>query len=114
VAHPLYIHTSGDETWVSIVNVETKVKSKQWMHTHSPNKSKKFKQTLSVGKLMATASSDRKGVLMVEFMQQETTIMSQMYYRTLKRRGMLISGVVLLHDNERPQTAAGTPALQEQ
>jgi hypothetical protein len=36
------------------VNVETKVQSKQWMHTHSPNKLKtKFKQTLVAGKLMA-------------------------------------------------------------
>jgi hypothetical protein len=28
------------------VNVETKEQSKQGMHTHSPNKPKKFKQTL--------------------------------------------------------------------
>jgi hypothetical protein len=25
---------TGDETWVSFVNVETKEQSKQWMHTH--------------------------------------------------------------------------------
>jgi hypothetical protein len=31
---------TGDETWVSFVNVETKELSKQWMHTHSPNKLK--------------------------------------------------------------------------
>jgi hypothetical protein len=31
---------TGYETWVSCVNVETKKQSKQWMHTHSPNKSK--------------------------------------------------------------------------
>jgi hypothetical protein len=30
------------------VNAETKEQSKQWMQTHSPNKQKKFKQTLSV------------------------------------------------------------------
>jgi hypothetical protein len=29
------------------VNAETKEKSKQWMHIHSPNKSQKFKQMLS-------------------------------------------------------------------
>jgi hypothetical protein len=34
----------GDETWVSLLNVETKEQSKQWMQTHSPNKPKKFKQ----------------------------------------------------------------------
>jgi hypothetical protein len=28
------------------VTVGTKEQSKQWMHTHSPNKLKKFKQTL--------------------------------------------------------------------
>jgi hypothetical protein len=40
-----YIVT-GDETRVSFVNVETKEQSKQWMHAHSPNKLKQFKQTL--------------------------------------------------------------------
>jgi hypothetical protein len=38
---------------------------------------KKFKQMLSARKLMATVFWDRKGVLMVEFMQQGTTIMSE-------------------------------------
>jgi len=38
---------TGDETWVQFMNAETKEQSKQWMHTHSPNKPKKFKQTLS-------------------------------------------------------------------
>jgi hypothetical protein len=50
----------GDETWVSFVNVETKEQSKQWMHTHSPNKPKNFKQTLPTRKLMATVLCDRK------------------------------------------------------
>jgi hypothetical protein len=36
------------ETWLSFVNDETKEQSKQLMHRHSPNKPKKFKQTLSV------------------------------------------------------------------
>jgi hypothetical protein len=35
------IQVTSDETWVSFVNVETKEQSKQWMHTHSPNKPKK-------------------------------------------------------------------------
>jgi hypothetical protein len=59
---------------------------------------------------------------MVEFMQQGTTIMSQVYCETLKklcralqnkRRGMLKSNVVLLHDNAHPRTAARTRALLE-
>jgi len=36
----------GDETWVQFVNADTKEQSKQWMYMHSPNKPKKFKQTL--------------------------------------------------------------------
>jgi hypothetical protein len=43
--HNHIIRVTGDETWVSFMNVETKEQSKQWMHTHSPNKPKKFKQT---------------------------------------------------------------------
>jgi len=34
---------TGSETWVQFVNAETKELSKQWMHTHCPNKPKKFK-----------------------------------------------------------------------
>jgi histone-lysine N-methyltransferase SETMAR len=69
---------------------------------------------------MATVFWDRKGVLMVQFMQQGTIITSQVYCETLKelrraiqkeRRGRLTSGVVLLHDNARPHTAARTQAL---
>jgi hypothetical protein len=66
------------------VNVEIKGQSKQWMHTHSPNMPKKFKQT-SARKLMATVFWDRKGVLTVKFTQQGTTIMSEVYCETLKK-----------------------------
>jgi hypothetical protein len=84
------------------------------MHTHSPNKPKKFKQTLSARKLMATVFWDRRGVLMVKLMQQETT-MSIAYCEKLKnctviqnkRHGTPTFGVVLLHD-VRPHTAAHT------
>jgi exosome complex RNA-binding protein Csl4 len=41
------VRVTGDETWVSFVNVETEEQSKQWMHTHSSNKPKKFNQALS-------------------------------------------------------------------
>ena len=41
---------TGDETWVQFVNAETKDQSEQWMHTHSTNKPKKFKQTLRTEK----------------------------------------------------------------
>jgi hypothetical protein len=55
------------------------------MHIHSPNNPKKFKQTfLPERKLMATLFWERKGVLMVDFMHQETTITSQVYCKALK------------------------------
>jgi hypothetical protein len=41
------VRVTCHETWVSFVSVETKEHPKQLMHTHSPKKSKKFKQTLS-------------------------------------------------------------------
>jgi hypothetical protein len=47
------VRVTGDETCVSFVNAETKKQSKQWMHTSSPNKPKKFKQT-SARNLIAT------------------------------------------------------------
>jgi hypothetical protein len=58
------------------VNAETKEQSKQWMHTYSPNKLKKFIQTYA-RKLMATVFWDREGKLMVEFIQQGSTITSK-------------------------------------
>jgi hypothetical protein len=36
------VQVTGYETWVSFMNVATKAQSKQWMHTHSPDKLKKF------------------------------------------------------------------------
>jgi hypothetical protein len=59
---------------------------------------------------------------MVEFMQQGTTITSEVYCKTLKilrraiqnkRLGMLTYSVVVLHDNELPHTVAHTRALLE-
>jgi hypothetical protein len=53
------------------------------MHTFI-NRPKRFKQKLSARKLMATVFWDRKGVVMVELMQQGAT-MSQVYCETLKK-----------------------------
>jgi hypothetical protein len=88
------------------VNLEIKQQSKQWMHTFTKI-AKKFKQT-SATKLMATGFWDRKRVLMVEFMEQGTTIMSEVYCKTLKKRKlceMLTFSVVLFHDNEHQHTS---------
>jgi hypothetical protein len=66
------------------VNVESNEQSKQWMHTHSPNKPRKFKK-LPARKLMETVFWDRKGVLIMEFVQRKTTIISEVYCKTLKK-----------------------------
>jgi hypothetical protein len=55
------------------------------MNTHSPNRQKKFKQTLSARKLMAAVFWDREGALIVEFMLPGTTVMSEVYCETLNR-----------------------------
>jgi hypothetical protein len=73
------VRVTGDETWDSFGNVETTEQSKQWMHTHSRNKPRKFKQMLSAFQKAdgnCFLGQDRKGMLMVEFMQQGTTITS--------------------------------------
>ena len=75
---------TGDETWIRFVNPETKEQSKQWMHTHSPSKPKKFRQTLTNRKLMATVFWDCKGILLIEFMEPETSITAATYRETLK------------------------------
>jgi hypothetical protein len=118
------VRIKSDEVWVSFMNVAIKKQSKQWMHTHSLYKPKSLnKHFLPARKLMATVYLDREGVLIVEFMQQGTTITSEMYCGTLKklrrlaiqsnRYGMLTFGMVLVHDNARPHIAARTRALVE-
>jgi hypothetical protein len=78
------VRVTGDETWVSFLNVEIKraVKAAD-AHTFT-KQDEKFKP-LSARKLMATVFGDRKDVLMVEFMQQGTTITSELYCKTQKQ-----------------------------
>jgi hypothetical protein len=68
---------------------------------------------------MATVFWDRKGLLMVEFMQRGTTILSKVYCDTKKlhrviknkRCGMLTYCIVLLHAYAHPYTTAHTLAV---
>jgi hypothetical protein len=73
----------------------------------------KFKQTISTHLIMCTVFWGRKGVLLVEFLPQGSTINAGVYCNTLKklchafqnkRRGML-------HDNVCPHTAAAMQDL---
>jgi hypothetical protein len=74
-------------------------------------------------RVMAIVFWDRKRILLVEFMKRGTTISSTVYCETLKklrraiqnkRRGMLTDGILLIHDNARPQTAERTRELLDQ
>ncbi|KAJ4449970.1 hypothetical protein ANN_01377 [Periplaneta americana] len=109
----------GDETWISHFTQETKQQSMHWQHSGSPVRTK-FKQTLSVRKVMCTVFWDRKGILLIDFLPKGETVNADRYCETLrklrraiqnKRRGMLTAGVVFLHDNARPHTARRTAAV---
>jgi histone-lysine N-methyltransferase SETMAR len=62
---------------------------------------------------------DRKSILLVEFLPQGSTINARVYCDTLKKlscnpeqaTGMISRGVVMLHDNACPHTAAATQDL---
>ena len=107
---------TGDKTWVSHTTPESKQQSMEWRHTSSPTKMK-FTHTTSTQKIMCTVFWDRKGVLLVDFLPQGNTCV---YCDTLKKlrcaiqnkqRGMLSWGVVMIHDNACPHTAAAMQNL---
>ena len=88
----------------------------QWRHSSYP-KAKMFKQASSVRKIMATVFWDRKGILLIDFLQRGLTINVDIYCETVrklrrtiqnKRRGMLSGGIVLLHENTRNHTTDRT------
>jgi histone-lysine N-methyltransferase SETMAR len=64
-----------------------------------------------------------QNVLLVEFMPRGATINAESYCATLRRlryaiqnrrRGILLSGVMLLHDNARPHAAARMQAMLQE
>ncbi|XP_064479391.1 histone-lysine N-methyltransferase SETMAR-like [Ornithodoros turicata] len=69
---------TGDETWAFHFTPETKQQSREWRHPYSP-KPRKFKQSQSAGKVMATVFWDRKGVLLVDFIPAGTTVNADRY-----------------------------------
>ena len=94
----------------------------QWKHKTSPTP-KMFRVEKSAGKFMATVFWDEKGLLLLEFMPQKTTITGQTYANTIttlreaikeKRRGRLSAGVLLLHDNAPVHLSAKSQAAIRQ
>ncbi|GFT19357.1 uncharacterized protein TNCV_2532951 [Trichonephila clavipes] len=79
-----------------------------WRHSGSPVRTK-FKQTLSIRKVMCTVFWDRKGILLIDFLPRGETVNADRYYEALrklpraiqnKRRGMLFAGsymTMLIH-----------------
>ena len=81
----------------------------EWHHAQSPKRPRKFKQTASARKLMASVFWDRQGVLLVDLMPRNTTINDDAYCATLRRlrksiqnrrRGKLSRGIVLIHESD--------------
>ncbi|GFU53119.1 histone-lysine N-methyltransferase SETMAR [Trichonephila clavipes] len=106
---------TGDETWCHHYESETKQDSMQWKHASSPP-SKKFRAVKSAGKVLFTVFFDVQGPLLVEFLEHRKSINSDGYCETLrrlrrsinKRPGRLTEGVVLFHDNARPNVSRVT------
>jgi hypothetical protein len=111
---------TGDEAWVSFLNVEAKEQSKQLMHTHSPSKTpKKFKYTLSACQkadgscFLGQKRSADGGINATRDHGNVRSVLwnNKNFHRAIQsRRGMLTSSVVFLHDIVRPHmnTAAHT------
>ena len=73
---------TGDETWVYHRDPESKMESMQWKHKTSPTP-KTFRVEKSAGKVMTAVFWDEKGLLLLEFMPQKTTITGQTYANTI-------------------------------
>jgi len=87
----------------------------EWQHVNSPSK-KKFKTLPSAGKVMCTVFWNRKGVILLDFLEPGQTINSDRYIGTLTKLKAWISRVrpekkttfLLQHDNTRPHTSLKT------
>jgi hypothetical protein len=67
-----------DETWVFHHTPESKQQSLHWRHTHSL-RTKKFKTSIAVKKIMVSIFWDRKDILLVDFMPPGTTVNAAAY-----------------------------------
>ncbi len=108
---------TGDETWVSTYEPDSKQQSQTWL-----GKGQRLKKacSASVKKTMMTAFFDCKGIIMIEFLVPGDTVKSETYIKTLanlkecirKKHPELWSGRQFLihHDNASPHTSGDTLA----
>jgi len=107
--------TTGDKTCCHHYEPESKRQSMEWRHVNSPS-TKKFKTLPSVGKVMYTVFWDRKGAILLHFLEPGQTINSDRYIATVTQLKARISRVrpekkttfLLQHDNARPHTSLKT------
>jgi len=90
----------------------------EWRHVNSPSK-KTFKTLPSAGKVMCTVFWDRKGVILLDFLEPGQTINFDRYTATPTKMKARISRVrpekkitfPLQHDKARPHTSFKTVEL---
>jgi hypothetical protein len=96
------------------VNVQTEEQSKQWMHTHSPIKPKKFLTNVACQKagpkcFLGQERSADGGIYTTRGRHNFRSVLHNTKKQRMaiqkKSRGMLTYSVVLLHDNARSHTA---------
>jgi len=99
-----------DETWICDFEPELKSQSSEWRGRSSP-RPKKFKRAQSNVKQMTIFAYDCKGVIMTDRVPSDTTVTATYYRQFLQklRRKMHANrpdlpekGVLILHDNARP------------
>jgi len=113
---------TGDEKWFSFYEPSTKRNSQEWRPTGSAPPLKPRRDT-SAKKRMAIVFWDREGLILTNWVPSGQTVNANYYCKVLtelkdsikeKRRGKWSRGVLLLHDNARPHTAAQTQATLAQ
>ena len=105
----------GDKTCCHHYEPESKRQPMEWRHMNSPSK-KKFKTLPSAGKVMCTVFWDRKGMILMDFLEPGQTINSDRYIAMLTELKARISRVrpekktafLLQHNNARPHTSLKT------
>jgi len=100
-----------DETWIRDFETELKSQSSEWRGKGS-SRPKKFKRAQSNVKQMMIFAYDCKGVIMTDRVPCGTTVTAAYYRQFLQklrrkmhanRLDLLENGVLILHDNARPQ-----------
>ena len=105
-----------DETWLYRYDPETKQQSMEWRHSDSP-RPKKYRVQKSAGKVLASIFWDQEGILVIDYLPKGQTINAEYYSSLLvqlkdilkeTRRGKVIKGILLLHDNAPAHRALAT------